>query len=79
MKAGEEFLFRYKQCKYLVKKKLINKIQCNLTKLVKFAAIYQTKKVSYFLSEKEKISDLEWSDLVYELSCPGCSATKYMI
>ena len=37
--------------------------------------IYQTKKVSYFLSKKNKIPDLERSDLVYEFSCPGCSAT----
>ena len=29
----------------------------------------------YFLSKKDKIPDLERSDLVYEFSCPGCSAT----
>ena len=34
-----------------------------------------TKKVSYFLSKKDKIPDLERNDLVYEFSCPGCSAT----
>ena len=33
------------------------------------------KKVSYFLSKKDKIPDLERNDLVYEFSCPGCSAT----
>ena len=56
-------------------KKLIRKLQRNLTKLVKFIVIYQTKKVSYFLSKKDKIPDLERNDLVYEFSCPGCSAT----
>ena len=42
---------------------------------VKFIVIYQTKKVSYFQSKKDKIPDLERNDLVYEFSCPGCSAT----
>ena len=46
-------------------------MQRNLTKPVKFVVIYQTKKVSYFLSKKDKIPDLEWSDLVYQFSCPG--------
>ena len=53
----------------------IRKLQRNLTKPVKFIVIYQTKKVSYFLSKKDKIPDLERNDLVYEFSCPGCSAT----
>ena len=66
--------FLGKQGQYLVKK-LIRKLQRNLTKPVKFIAIYQTKKVSYFLSKKDKIPDLERNDLVYEFSCPGCSAT----
>ena len=50
-------------------------ITTHLTKPVKFIVIYQTKKVSYFLSKKDKIPDLERNDLVYEFSCPGCSAT----
>ena len=66
--------FLGKQGEYLVKK-LIRKLQRNLTKPVKFIVIYQTKKVSYFLSKKDKIPDLERNDLVYEFSCPGCSAT----
>ena len=61
--------FLGKQGEYLVKK-LIRK-----PKPVKFIVIYQTKKVSYFLSKKNKIPDLERNDLVYEFSCPGCSAT----
>ena len=63
-----------RQGEYLVKK-LIRKLQRNLTKPVKFIVIYQTKKVSYFLSKKDKIPDLERNDLIYEFSCPGCSAT----
>ena len=66
--------FLGKQGEYLVKT-LIRKLQRNLTKPVKFIVIYQTKKVSYFLSKKDKIPDLERNDLVYEFSCPGCSAT----
>ena len=66
--------FLGKQGEYLVKK-LIRKLQRNLTKPVKFNVIYQTKKVSYFLFKKDKIPDLKRNDLVYEFSCPGCSAT----
>ena len=54
---------------YLVKKP-IRKLQRNLTKPVKFIVIYQTKKVSYFLSKKDKINpDLERNDLVYDVCC----------
>ena len=66
--------FLGKQGQYLVKK-LIRKLQRNLIKPVKFIVIYQTKKVLYFLSKKDKIPDLERNDLVNEFSCPGCSAT----
>ena len=54
--------FLGKQGKYLVKK-FIGKIQCNVTKPVKFIVIYQTKKVVYFLSKKDNIPDLERSDV----------------
>ena len=59
--------FLGKQGEYLVKK-LIRKLQRNLTKPVKFIVIYQTKKVSDFLSKKDKIPDLERNDLAYEFS-----------
>ena len=55
--------FLGKQGEYLVKK-LIRKLQRNLTKPVKFIVIYQTKKVSYFLSNKDKIPELKRNDLV---------------
>jgi hypothetical protein len=38
--------------------------------------IYQTKKVSYFLSKKDKIQDLSRSNFVYKFSCPGCNRAK---
>ena len=66
--------FLGKQGEYLVKK-LIRKLQRNLTKPIKFIVIYQTKKVSYFLFKKNKIPDFERNDLVYEFSRSGCSAT----
>ena len=47
--------FLGKQGQYLVKN-LIHKLQHNLTKPVKFIVIYQSKKVSYFLSKKDKNS-----------------------
>ena len=64
--------FLGKQGEFLVKR-LIKKIQRNLTRPVKFIVIYQTKKVSYFLSKKDKIPDLSRSNLVYQFTCPGCS------
>ena len=50
-------------------------MQRDLTQRVKFVFVYQTKKISYFPPKKDKIPDLERSDVVYEFSCPGCSAT----
>ena len=50
--------FLGKQGEFLVKR-LIKKIQRNLTRPVKSIVIYQTKKVSYFLSKKDKIPDLQ--------------------
>ena len=47
--------FLGKQSEFLVKK-LLKKIQrINLTQAVKFVVIYDTKKVSYFLPEKDEI------------------------
>lgn len=38
---------------------------------VKFVVIYQTKKVSYCLSKKDKISDCSGSNVVHRFTCPG--------
>ena len=65
--------FLGKQGKYLVKN-LLKKIQQNLTQPVKFVAIYDTKKVSYFLPKKDKIPNSSRSNIVYEFTCPGCNS-----
>ena len=54
-------------------KKLVKKIQRNLTEPVKFVVLYQTKKISYFLPKKDKVPDLQRSNLIYEFTCPGCN------
>ena len=46
-----------------------------LTVPVNFIVIYDPKKFSYFLSNKDKILNLSKSNEVYEMKCPGCSAT----
>ena len=64
--------FLGKQGEFLVKR-LILKIQRNLTRPVEFIVTYQTKKVSYFLPKKDKIPDLSRSNLVYQFTWPGSS------
>ena len=54
-------------------KNLVKKLQRNLTEPVKFVVLYQTKKISYFLPKKDKVPDLQRSNLVYEFTCPGCN------
>ena len=56
-------------------KKLLRKIQRNLTQPVKFVIIYDTKKISYFLPTKDKIPNTSRSNLVYEFTCPGCNSS----
>ena len=69
--------FLGKQGEYLVKK-FNRKMQRHLTKPVQFIVIYQTKKVSYFLSKKDKISHLERSDSVYEFFLSGLRSATYI-
>ena len=66
--------FLGKQGEFLVKK-LLRKIQRNVTQLVKFVVIYDTKKISYFLPKKDKIPNTSCSNLVYEFTCPGCNSS----
>ena len=56
-------------------KNCLKKIQRCLTVPINFIVIYDTKKFSYFLSNKDKIPNLSKSNVVYEEKCPGCSAT----
>jgi hypothetical protein len=63
-----------KQGETLVKN-YINKIRRCLTFPVNFIVIYDNKKFSYFLSNKDKIPNLAKSNVVYEVTCLGCSAT----
>ena len=51
-------------------KKLVKKLQRNLTEPVKFVVLYQTKKISYFLPKKYKVPDLQRINLIYEFTCP---------
>jgi hypothetical protein len=56
-------------------KSCLNKIQRFLSKPVKFITIYDTKKLSYFVSNKDKLPPLSRSNLIYEVACPGCGKT----
>ena len=49
-----------------------SKIQRFLTKPIKFLIIYDTKRILFFVSNKDKLPPLSRSNLVYEVSCPGC-------
>ena len=49
-----------------------SKIQRFLKKPVKFIVIYDTKRISFFVFNKDQVSPLSRSNLVYEVSCPGC-------
>ena len=49
-------------------KSCLNKIQRFLSKPVKFITIYDTKKFSYFVSNKDKLPPLSRSNLVYEVA-----------
>ena len=39
---------------------------------VKFIIMYDTKKVSYFCNNKDKIHDHQRLNIVYRFRCPGC-------
>ena len=58
-----------------VSKLCLNKIQRFRSKPVKFITIYDTKKLSYFVSNKDKLPPLSRSNVVCEVACPGCCNT----
>ena len=49
------------------------KIRRYLNYPVKFIIIYNTKKVSYFNSITDKVPDLSRSNVIYQITCPGCN------
>ena len=53
-------------------KSCTSKIQRFLTKPVKFIIINDTKRISFFVSNKDKLPLLSRNNLVYEVSCSGC-------
>jgi hypothetical protein len=53
----------------------LNKIQRFHSKPVKFITIYDTKNSLCFDSNKDKLPPLSRSNLVYEITCPGCGKT----
>ena len=69
---GSAFLISLKRGENLVNS-CLKKIRCCLTHPVKFIVIYDTKKISYFISNKDKIPDFSRSNLVYQITCPGCN------
>lgn len=53
-------------------KTLIRKMKRFLKRNVKFSVTYETKKLSYFCNNKDKIHDHQKHNIVYEIICPGC-------
>ena len=56
-------------------KSCVSKIRRYLQNPIKFIIVYDTKKVSYFCSNKDKVPELSRSNVVYEITCPGCMKT----
>ena len=60
-------------CSDFLLKSRLNKIKRFLSKPVKFITIYDTKKLSYFVSKKGTLPPLSRSNLKYEGACTaGC-------
>ena len=58
-------------------KSLIRKMKRFLKKTVTFVVLFDSKKTSFFCSNKDRIPELQRSNVVYELKCPGCGE-KYI-
>ena len=54
---------------------LENKRDGNHPSFIGPVTIHEKKKFFYFLSNKDKMPNLSKSNVVYEVKCPGCSAT----
>ena len=44
-------------------------------KIVKFEILFQTTKVSFYTSNKDRIPKLSNSGVIYQYTCPGCAKT----
>ena len=53
-------------------KSLVRKMKRFLKPNVKLVITYDTKKVSYFCSNKDTIHDHQRHNIVYKITCPGC-------
>ena len=56
---------------------LLKKIKSCLKQPINFIVIYNTKKISYFVSNKDSVPNLSRSNIVYQFTCPG-SNSKYI-
>ena len=59
---------------HLIKKCWRKLARCT-TKEVRFVTSYSTTQISFFTNMKDKIPTLSKSNVIYEFTCPGCSAT----
>ena len=53
-------------------KSLVHKLKRYTKPNLEFVCRFNTKKLNMFCPSKDKISDLQKSDLIYKLTCPGC-------
>ena len=66
--------FLGKQSENLVKSCIL-KILHHLNQPIKFIVTYDMKKVSYFISNKDKIPEMPCNNVIYQITCPGCNKT----
>ena len=56
----------------------ISKIQRSQKSPIKFIVLYNTKKISFFTSNKDKVPLNSKSNVVYQVTCPGCNNKSYI-
>ena len=54
-------------------KSYIRKMRRFLKTNVKFIVLYDTNKISYYCSNKDKVPELQRHNVVYLITCPGCN------
>ena len=50
----------------------MREIKHNCTSDIKFLILYNTKKISYYYTVKDKIPIAQRSSVMYQITCPGC-------